>query len=75
MLEPFLDTYRQVGKLNKPVLLIWGREDTLVLLSQSVDIFGSIPNVEFHIIEEASHIPHYEKPEETNPLLLQFLSK
>ncbi|HSJ85966.1 MAG TPA: alpha/beta hydrolase [Anaerolineales bacterium] len=75
MLEPFLDTYRQVGKLNKRVLLIWGREDTLVLLSQSVDIFGSIPNVEFHIIEEASHIPHYEKPEETNPLLLQFLSK
>jgi pimeloyl-ACP methyl ester carboxylesterase len=75
MLEPFLDTYRQVGKLNKPVLLIWGREDTLVLLSQSVDIFGSIPNVEFHIIEDATHIPHYEKPEETNPLLLDFLKK
>jgi pimeloyl-ACP methyl ester carboxylesterase len=75
MLEPFIDTYRQVGKLHKPVMLIWGRQDDLVPLSQSETLMDAIPGVEFHIIENATHIPHYEKPQETNPLLLQFLSK
>lgn len=75
MLEPFIDTYRQVGKLHKPVMLIWGRLDDLVPLSQSEALVEAVPGMEVHIIENATHIPHYEKPEETNPLLLRFLSK
>jgi pimeloyl-ACP methyl ester carboxylesterase len=75
MLEPFLDVYRQVGKLHKPVMLIWGRQDDLVPLRQSKAIIDAVPGIQFHIIENSTHIPHYEKPQETNPLLLQFLSK
>lgn len=75
MLESFIDIYRKVGRLNKPTMLIWGRHDTTVPLKHSEELCAAIPNIEFHIIEDCSHIPHYEKPEETNALLLQFLRK
>ena len=75
MLNSFMDVYRKVGLLNKPVLLIWGRQDTTVPLSHSDELLAAMPQTEFHIIEDTSHIPHYEKPDETNPLLLEFLRK
>ncbi len=75
MLDSFIDIYRKVGSLNKPTLLIWGRHDTTVPFKHSDDIRAVIPNSEFHVMEDCSHIPHYEKPEETNALLLEFLRK
>lgn len=75
MLGCFISTYRQVGSLGKPVLLIWGRHDTTVPLRHSDDLRAAIPSVEFHIVEDSSHLPHYEKPEETNAILLEFLRK
>jgi pimeloyl-ACP methyl ester carboxylesterase len=75
MLNSCMDVYRKVGLLNKPVLLIWGRQDTLVPVSQSEDLLAAIPQIEFYIIEDSSHIPHYEKSEETNAILLDFLRK
>lgn len=32
-------------------------------------------HVEFHAIDEAGHVPHYEQPEVVNPLLIEFLRK
>jgi pimeloyl-ACP methyl ester carboxylesterase len=28
-----------------------------------------------HVIEDAGHIPHYEKPEEVNPILVEFFKR
>jgi pimeloyl-ACP methyl ester carboxylesterase len=75
MLEPCMEIYRNVGRLACPKMLVWGRYDTTVPLSQSEDICAVMPDIEFHVIEDCSHIPHYEKPEETNALLLDFLRK
>jgi pimeloyl-ACP methyl ester carboxylesterase len=68
-----IDTYRQVGALGKPVLLIWGRHDTTVPLKHSNALRAAMPGMQFHIVEDCSHLPHYEKPEETNAILLNFL--
>ena len=73
MLNSFLEVYQKVGSLDIPVLLIWGRHDRTVPLSHSDDLLAVIPQAEFHIVEDSSHIPHYEKPDLTNPLLLNFL--
>lgn len=75
MLESFLPLYKQVGKLGMPVLLFWGRNDTTVPIEHSKDICTAVPNIELHIVENCGHIPHYERPEETNPRLLEFLRK
>ena len=75
MLGSFMEVYRQVGKMDKPVLLFWGRDDVTVPFEHSRDLRAVLPNAEFHVIENCGHIPHYEKPEEVNPILLEFLSK
>jgi pimeloyl-ACP methyl ester carboxylesterase len=75
MLDSFLNMYKQVGKMDVPVLLFWGRNDKTVPLEHSQDICVAIPNIKFHLIEGCGHIPHYEKPDEVNPLLLEFLRK
>ena len=75
MLESFIETYRQVGKMGKPVLLFWGRNDTTVPLEHSDDLRAAMPNVEFHIFENCGHIPHYENPDVVNPVLLEFLKR
>lgn len=75
MLESFIGTYRKVGALNKRCMLLWGRNDTTVPFNHSNDLLAAMPGVEFHVIEDCGHIPHFEKPEITNPLLLNFLRK
>lgn len=75
MLDSFIDYYQRVGRMDKPVLLFWGRNDTTVPFKHSDSLREVIPNVEFYAIENCGHIPHYEKPEEVNPILLEFLRK
>jgi pimeloyl-ACP methyl ester carboxylesterase len=75
MLGAFIETYKTLGKMDKPVLLVWGRNDTTVPFVHSDDLRAAVPQAEFHVIEECGHIPHYEKPEEFNPILLEFLKK
>jgi pimeloyl-ACP methyl ester carboxylesterase len=73
MLESFIDVYRSVGRLGTPILLLWGRHDHTVPLWHSDELRKVVPHAEFHVVEDCSHIPHYEKPKETNALLLEFL--
>lgn len=75
MLESFMETYKRVGKLRKPTLLIWGRQDNTVPFAYSADILSAIPHTKFQVIEDCGHIPHYEKPQEVNPILLEFLHR
>lgn len=75
LLNPVLEIYERVGKLNKPVILFWGRDDPTVPFKHSDTLRAAIPKLEFHAIESCGHVPHYEKPEEVNPILLEFLRK
>jgi pimeloyl-ACP methyl ester carboxylesterase len=75
MLESFYETYAQIGKLKKPTLLLWGKNDTTTPFENSKLILEALPHAEFHIVENCGHIPHHEKPEIVNPILLEFLSK
>jgi len=65
--------YLSVGKRNLPAMLIWGREDQVVPFELSNKVIELIPKIEFHPIDDAAHIPHYECPETVNPLLIEFL--
>lgn len=73
MLGEFSSTYREVGNQGTPTMLLWGRDDKTVPFSHSEDILAAIPQAEFHAFDHCGHLPHYEKPDEVNPLLLEFL--
>ncbi|MBL8062248.1 MAG: alpha/beta hydrolase, partial [Anaerolineales bacterium] len=75
MLDSFLETYRRVGKLRKPTAIFWGRQDATVPFEHSAQLLEAIPHAEFYAFENCGHIPHYEKPGEFNPILLEFLGK
>lgn len=73
MLDSFIEVYQALGKMDKQVLLFWGRNDHTVPFEHSQILCAIIPKVQFHIIEGCGHIPHYEKPEVVHPILLDFL--
>jgi len=75
MLGSFVNTYQQVGKMELPILLLWGRNDRTVPFEYNENLRAAIPGLEFHVIEGSGHIPHYERPDEVNPILLEFLRK
>jgi pimeloyl-ACP methyl ester carboxylesterase len=74
MLGSFLGVYEQVGKMDLPVLLFWGSNDPAVPFEHSDILRRTIPGIEFQIIQNCGHVPHYERPEEVNPILLAFLN-
>lgn len=74
MLGSFLETYQRVGRLRKPTILFWGRNDNTVPFAHNEVLRAAIPHAQFHIIENCGHIPHYEKPGEVNPIIHHFLA-
>ncbi|HEY2016954.1 MAG TPA: alpha/beta hydrolase [Bryobacteraceae bacterium] len=65
--------YRQLGKSGKPVLLVWGKADQDTPFELSNKVRADVPQAQFHAIDDAAHIPHYEHPELVNPMVIDFL--
>ena len=70
----FKAEYEKLGTLNKPVLLIWGRQDRVIPFSDHEQVLSAVPGVQFHAIDQAGHLPHYEQADQVNKLLADFLS-
>jgi pimeloyl-ACP methyl ester carboxylesterase len=69
---PYLDRYKSLNSLNKPVLLVWGTEDHTVPLKYS-DSIKAVLKVRFLEVSDAGHLPYLEKPEIVNKAVLEFL--
>jgi len=65
--------YQTLGKAGFPVVLFWGKEDQTISPGEIAMLRKALPDHEFHAIDEAGHLPHYERPEVVNPLLIEFL--
>jgi pimeloyl-ACP methyl ester carboxylesterase len=63
------------GRLDLPVLLLWGRQDQIVPLSQGQRLEAAIPGSKLEVIEECGHTPQEEKPAETMALIEKFLNQ
>jgi pimeloyl-ACP methyl ester carboxylesterase len=74
MLGSFIEIYKQLGRTDKRVLMFWGQDDNTVPFEHSDILRAAMPTIEFHAIENCGHLPHYEKPEEANLILLKFLN-
>jgi 2-hydroxy-6-oxonona-2,4-dienedioate hydrolase len=71
--EDFLDG--QLGKIKVPALIIWGREDGLVLLSEGERLKQDIPHAKFVVFDRCGHFPQVEKAGEFNAAVLEFLKQ
>lgn len=68
----YLDRYKSLNALKKPVLLIWGTEDHTVPLKYS-DSIKAVLKVQFLAVPDAGHLPYLEKPAVVNKEVIQFL--
>jgi pimeloyl-ACP methyl ester carboxylesterase len=75
MLDEDLRLFQRLADLAKPVMLIWGKEDRTVPFKNSAKFIQLVPHTEFHAIDRAKHIPHFDRPEIVNPLLIEFLKR
>ncbi len=75
MLDEDLQLYERVGVGGKPVQLIWGEHDETVPFRHAQTFLALVPQAEFYPIPETKHIPHFDRPEVVNPLLVEFLGR
>ncbi len=66
--------YEQLGKLDIPVLLVWGEHDQTVPLACGEEILKMLPRAEWWVIDDTGHVPHYEHADVLNPMMVEFLN-
>jgi pimeloyl-ACP methyl ester carboxylesterase len=71
--EDFLDDV--VKTIKRPTLIVWGRQDGLVPLTDGERFNKDIAGSKMIVIEECAHVPNAEKPGEFNAALLKFLAE
>ena len=67
--------YARVGALGIRTLLIWGVSDSTVAITNAAGVRKAIPQAQFYPIDRAGHLPHMERTDAVNPLLIGFLRR
>jgi pimeloyl-ACP methyl ester carboxylesterase len=73
--EPVLDPAinERLGDVRCPTLVIVGDEDIADMQGIAAHVAASIGDARLVTVTGASHLPSLERPEEVNPILLEFL--
>lgn len=66
---------KELPGLKMPVLLIWGRQDTITPPHVAEEFHTLIPHSELHWIDECGHAAMMERPEKFNSILEDWLAR
>jgi len=69
--EDYLDDV--VKTIKQPTLIVWGRQDGLLPLSDAERFHKDIAGSTLVVIDQCAHVPNVEKPGEFNAAVLKFL--
>jgi pimeloyl-ACP methyl ester carboxylesterase len=72
-LDALADTFVRVGAHPRKVLLVWGRRDRIIPFPTSDVVRAALPRARFVPVDDAGHLPHFERPEVVTPELVEFL--
>ncbi len=67
------NTLTSAGKLQLPVLIIWGRKDQFLLHQMAQPSIDRCANGKLVMVDEATHWIHHEQPELVNALIQEFI--
>jgi pimeloyl-ACP methyl ester carboxylesterase len=65
---------RGLGEIQKPTLVIWGRDDQLVPAAHADAAAKGLSNVQVHLFDACGHLPNLEVAAQFNQLIGKFLS-
>lgn len=71
--EDFLDA--RLGEIKKPALIIWGKQDGLLPVSDGEKFNKGIANSSLVVFDNCGHVPQFEKAADFNKTVLEFLQK
>lgn len=63
------------SEINIPTLILWGKNDKLIPLSNGEKLQNAINKSTLIVIDECGHVPNEEKPDQTAQYIIEFLSK
>ncbi|MHB8133567.1 MAG: alpha/beta fold hydrolase [Anaerolineaceae bacterium] len=70
-----LKEYEQIGRSGLPVLVVWGEDDQSVSYDAILQAMQAMPQAEYLQVPQAGHLVHYEKANDVNRKLLEFIGK
>ncbi len=71
--DEFTRMTRNYWKIDAPTLIVWGDTDRWVPPEFGRRLHRDLKDSQLEIIKNCGHLPHQERPEVVNPLLLSFL--
>jgi pimeloyl-ACP methyl ester carboxylesterase len=63
-----------LGKVQTPTLIVWGAQDQIIPLECAHLYQQAIPGARLQILQQCSHWPHYERPQELAQVVTAFLA-
>jgi pimeloyl-ACP methyl ester carboxylesterase len=67
--------YQSVGKMGKPLMLIWGTADADVSPGMVQAIKKALPNLQFEQLDNIGHEPQVEVADQVNNLIINFFKQ
>ncbi len=64
---------RQLGDAPRPVLIVWGKQDSGAPFSESTALLAALPRATLVPVDSAGHLPHIEQPHIVIPAVVRFL--
>ena len=71
--EDFLNG--RLGEIKKPALVIWGKQDGLLKVTDGEQMKREIPGAELIVFDQCGHVPQVEKAADFNKAVMAFLAK
>jgi pimeloyl-ACP methyl ester carboxylesterase len=65
----------ELGSITTPILVLDGEEEEAILTAHAVEMQGLIPGSELHLIPGTGHFAMWDKPDEVNQIVLEYLAK
>ncbi|TAL12048.1 MAG: alpha/beta fold hydrolase [Nitrospirae bacterium] len=67
------DYVPRLGAIRCPVQIIWGRQDRFISLAAGEDLQRTIPGARLAVLPDAGHLPMWERPDDVNRLIIDFI--
>jgi len=74
-IPPLPEIEGMLQKISQPAVLIWGKEDHILPVSQASWVQERLPQAEPHILRDVGHAPQEEAPDAVNEIIIDFLAR
>jgi pimeloyl-ACP methyl ester carboxylesterase len=72
--DTLTDEIKELGSMNLPVLIVWGRKEKSIRLQTGKELAGMLKGSRLEILNEAGHCSNIDQYEQFNKLVSEFLA-